>query len=265
MIYLYPYIRFIQRIIWKLTKPNEASYMRFISKKFNTYPKVKSIDETIACLVNEQKSIARFGDGEFFLALYRSIGFQTKDRTLQNKLIEVLKNENENCIVGLPELRKDRLTFFWKQFWFENIFFLNYLTNKNTTYYNQSISREFNLEQMTEFMKCWENRNVIFITGKGSRFDTKHELFQNIKSAKTLYSLPTNAWADYDNLKTSVLAETQNIEKPLVICALGPTATVLAFELSQQGIQCFDIGHINNVYDKIKYGKATPEELPMSK
>ena len=114
-------------------------------------------------------------------------------------------------------------------------------------------------------MKCWENRNVIFITGKGSRFDTKHELFKNIKSASTLYSLPTNAWSDYETLKTAVLTEVENKENPLVICALGPTATVLAYELSQQEIQCFDIGHINNVYDKIKYGKATPEELPMTK
>jgi glycosyltransferase family protein len=239
--------------------------MNYISKNISNYPKVKSIDETITCLINENKSIARFGDGEFFLALYRSIGFQKKDRKLQLKLIEVLKNKNEHCIVGLPELRKDRLTTFWKQFWFENLFFLSYLTNKKITYYNQSISREFSLDQMNVFMKCWENRNVIFITGKGSRFDTNHELFKNIKSSSTLYSLPTNAWADYENLKASVIAETLNIEKPLVICALGPTATVLAYELSQKGIQCFDIGHINNVYDKIKYGKATPEKLPMRK
>ncbi len=265
MIFLYPYIRFIQRIIWKFTKPNETNYMNYISNKIAIYPKVKSIDETITYLVNEQKSISRFGDGEFFLALYRSIGFQKKDRQLQLKLIEILKNENENCIVGLPELRKDRLTSFWKQFWFENLFFLNYLTNNKSTYYNQSISREFTLDQMNNFMKCWENRNVIFITGKGSRFDTNHELFKNIKSASTLYSLPTNAWTDYENLKSAVLTEAEIKDNPLVICALGPTATVLAYELSQQGIQCFDIGHINNVYDKIKYGKATPEGLPMSK
>ena len=265
MIFLYPYIRFVLRLFWKLTKPTEQTYTTYISKHISKYPKVKSIDETIDCIVNEKKSIARFGDGEFFLALYRSIGFQKKDRKLQLKLIEILKNENDNCIIGLPELRKDRLTTFWKQFWFENLFFLTYLTNNKSTYYNQSISREFNLDQIHTFMKCWENRYVIFITGKGSRFDTNHEIFKNIKNSSTLYSLPKNAWGEYENLKKTVLLEIKGKDNPLVICALGPTATVLAYELSQQGIQCFDIGHINNVYDKIKYGKATPEELPMSK
>ena len=51
----------------------------------------------------------------------------------------------------------------------------------------------------------------------------------------------------------------------MVIIALGPTATVLAYDLSLKGIQSLDIGHITNVYDRIVYGKDTPEKLAMAK
>ena len=47
MIFLYPYIRFIQRLFWRLTKPTEDAYLSYISKNISNYPKVKSIDEKI--------------------------------------------------------------------------------------------------------------------------------------------------------------------------------------------------------------------------
>ena len=58
--------------------------------------------------------------------------------------------------------------------------------------------------------------------------------------------------------------EIANQENPLILISLGPTATVLAYDLSKTGVQAIDIGHITNMYDRLVYGKAKPEDLPFS-
>ena len=257
--------RFFYRIKWKLSNVNEKTYESFIENiDIAKHSPVKSIDETIEVLINEKKSIARYGDGEYFLCFGRNIGFQQKDKALQKRLIEVLTIENPNCIIGIPEFRKDRLTFFWKQFWFENFNLVTNLLNPNITYFNQSISREINLEQIKHLTQLWQNKHVVFVTGKGSRFNPEHEIFKNVDSYDCVYGQPKNAWQDYKRLLNEITEKAGNTET-IIILAIGPTATVLAYDLSKiQNMQAIDIGHITNVYDKIVYGAESPEKLPIS-
>lgn len=138
------------------------------------------------------------------------------------------------------------------------------MLNANTKYYNQGISRGVNLNQIDRLKTLWEGRNVIFIYGRGSRFDINHELFQNVKEKYTIEGLATNAWSEYNSIIEKVMNLSKNINNPIVICALGPTATVLAFDLSKQ-IQTIDLGHLTNVYDMLKYGAQSPEKLPNTK
>ena len=39
-----------------------------------------------------------------------------------------------------------------------------------------------------------------------------------------------------------------------MLCALGMTSTVLAYDLAQIGIQCVDIGHLDIEYEWMKLG-----------
>jgi hypothetical protein len=52
-----------------------------------------------------------------------------------------------------------------------------------------------------------------------------------------------------------------NIDR-LVLVALGPTATILAYDLALKGYQCIDIGHLDIEYEwfinKIDIDKKTP-------
>ena len=57
--------------------------------------KVHSEEETLNEIIVNNKSISRFGDGEFKLIFGHSIRFQKFNKTLSKKLIEVL-NSNEN-------------------------------------------------------------------------------------------------------------------------------------------------------------------------
>ena len=49
-------------------------------------------------IINNEVSISRYGDGEFFLIMDRDIPFQTASSKLKERLIEVLTSENPNIV-----------------------------------------------------------------------------------------------------------------------------------------------------------------------
>jgi glycosyltransferase family protein len=256
--------RLFKRFWWKLSSVNEEKYMSFLFnyKQHSAYPQVKTIDETIDKLVSGNLSLARYGDGEFLLCLDRPISFQKNNEELRKRLIEILAaTYNQQCLIAISEFRTERLTPFWKQFWFENIEDIASMLLPGATYYNQSVTREVKLHHIERIKTIWDNRYVIFVVGKGSRFDVNHELFSDVSGTSVLFGLPVNAWDNYDELLQEVITEAGKHTTPLVICALGPTATVMAFDLSQKGIQALDLGHLTNLYDRMKYNKELPEQL----
>jgi len=257
--------RFVKRIFWKCF-PKTDDYCLDIIKKYhsdNVYPKVYSIDATIEKLLNEKKSIARYGDGEFTLCFDRSIGFQHADRVLRKRLRTILLSQSDECIVAIQEFKIEPDSFFWIRYWYENYSAILKLFRKEAIYYNQSITRECSIEQLTKLKRLWEQRFVVFVCGKGSRFDSTHEIFAGIIGSSVVYGLAQHAFNEYAELLERTMYELVKYDNPLVIIALGPTATVLAFDLSQKGYQALDIGHITNIYDTLMYGKAKPEELPI--
>ena len=55
-----------------------------------------------------------------------------------------------------------------------------------------------------------------------------------------------NAYDSFGQIKEIILQIHKN---ELVLMALGPTATVLALDLSQHGIQALDVGHLDIEYE----------------
>ena len=242
-------------------KSSQQKYTYLLQYK-KQYPNVYSISDTIKKLVNTEKSISRFGDGEFHLCLGQSINFQSFSPSLQKRLKEVLNSSNQECEIAIIEYVIEGMTPYTQEFWYENISFITKLFKKRQ-YHNARISRQLTQEQFLMLKTLWQNKDVIFITGKGSIFDINHELFDNIKSHVTIYGKSENAWDNYDALLMETIEESKKIENPLVICSLGPTATVLAYDLStKHQIRALDLGHMTNIYDRVVYGKEKPEKLP---
>ena len=258
--------RFFKRICWKIFPPQEEGIMQFLMKfkKKRRYPAIQSIDQTIDKLLSGNFSLARYGDGEFLLCLDRPITFQKTDEHLRKRLNQLLQDrENTTCLIAITEFRTERLTPFWKQFWFENVADISSLLHPKMVYYNQSVTREVNLNQVERFSALWHNREVLFVIGKGSRFDVEHELFSTVKKYQVVYGLPVNAWDNYEEVMLEVQHTIISIDNPLVICALGPAATLMAYDLSKIGVQALDLGHLTNVYDRLKYNKQAPESLSL--
>ncbi|NBX79184.1 MAG: DUF1792 domain-containing protein [Flavobacteriales bacterium] len=253
-----------RRIKSKILKVNKQEKIDYLHKRIIKYPKLESIEKTISDLVEKNMSITRFGDGEYHLCLGKSIGFQEFTFRLGFRMFKILSDsKSESCMIGIIPYQLNGINEYSTDFWYENIDYVLKFFNKNTLYYNARITRELTNENIMHLKKAWEKRDVIFITGKGSRFSENHTIFDNVASKQSLFTTARNAWSDYNQTYKNVLIAAKSISNPIVICAIGPTASILAYDLSIINIQCLDIGHITNIYDKLFLNADKPENLPI--
>ena len=73
-----------------------------VKQKLNRL-KIHSPIETLHEIINNNKSISRFGDGEFNLIFGRSISFQKANKLLSKRLKNILESNEEGLLIGLPD------------------------------------------------------------------------------------------------------------------------------------------------------------------
>jgi glycosyltransferase family protein len=237
-------------------------------------PLIASPIETIDKIIRDKVSIARLGDGEFELLFNRPIRFQTNDLKLMARLKEILISEKANIAIGVPY-------FFWNSVENCNLLtktFTRNIISKRRRSYDKFINFEkqyysteftqlyiayddevdFNMEQYFDKIRSiWVDRDVTVIQGKGITREFRHNIFDNVRSIEYILGPAENAFDDYENILTSA----RDIDKSrLVIIILGPTATVLAYDLAIEGYQALDIGHTAKDYDFYKRGVSKSNE-----
>ena len=128
------------------------------------------------------------------------------------------------------------------------------LFDKNKTYYSQSITR-FYLDYkdntgvdkyIQKLKKIWDKKDVLIIEGEKSRLGVGNDLFNNMKSIKRIICPSVNAFKLYDKILNAALKVDKN---KLILLALGPTATILAYDLYKAGYQVIDVGHVDIEYE----------------
>ena len=73
-----------------------------------------STEKTLNEIIQHNKSISRFSDGEFFIISGGGIRFQEKNKTLSKRLRKIIKNNNnnKNLLVGIDfPYKKKRIRF----------------------------------------------------------------------------------------------------------------------------------------------------------
>ena len=104
----------------------------------------------------------------------------------------------------------------------------------------------------------WKDRDVVFIEGEKSRLGVGNDLFDNVKSIRRILCPPRDAFDRYEE----ILNEAQKLEKTaLFLIALGPTATVLAYDLFKSGYQAIDAGHVDVEYEWWRMGAKRKVKL----
>lgn len=227
-------------------------------------PYIKSIYKTIEDLIEFKRSIARYGDGEFNLILGNSIPFQEYDEALSERLKEILISNDENICVAINRayfgslegiLRVNKL---FVRSWNEKYRDLisKYL-DFDKTYHEASITQvymgydeTFDFENYyNNIRQIWENRDIFIIKGAGITDKFAFDVFDNAKTIEHIEAPSKNAYSKYEEILKNVMKVSKD---KLVLIILGPTATVLAYDLAQLGYQALDIGHLAKDYDAYK-------------
>lgn len=216
-------------------------------------PKILNSDKSLDELITSGKSIARYGDGEFKLIMGENIGFQKSHPELTRRLKEILKNDNDNVLVGIvdifgycPNIYMKKIVMLCRETLYKYI-------NFNKTYVDASLARRFvfpteeqGVEYYNKIKSLWNNKDVVIVEGAGSRLGVGNDLFEGAKSIERILCPIKNAFSKYDVILSECLKQP---EDKLFILALGPTATLLAVDLAEKGYRALDIGHLDTCYE----------------
>lgn len=220
--------------------------------------------EVVRLIIDESKSLARFGEGEFrWMEMDDSIeSFQVCDEKLSQALVQAFYYSGNEVLIAVPRVYFDRedKTFSAKLF---NVSFLvqhraelNELFSSRDRFANAAITRPYidyknkkNAKARFDLVRhIWEGRSVLIAEGEGTRFGVGNDLLDNSLSVSRLLCPSENAFFAHDAI-LKIIKELAVPRETLVLLCLGPTATVLAVELASAGIQAVDIGHFDIEYE----------------
>lgn len=170
--------------------------------RFIDIPKVLTCEETLQEELVNNKSMARLGDGELALALnIHGCGFQNVSENLTQRLREILKSDTDKVVIGLHD-------------GFGNL-------DRYTEEYKETLR--------------WQ------VTSSLLRRETIYPLLNMSKTYGNAYV--TRPWSTTHNEvwseKIFELVRAIWERKDIILLALGPTATVLAYDLGRNGCWSF--------------------------
>lgn len=251
--------------------------------------KVLDSDATVAFIDRSHCSLGRYGDGELNMVFNyldrrasRLSGFQKYDESMAGRLYDILReggNDEYNFKVGLPgcmlSVGTGHLLRYSAVFWHEYSAkylsrLLKILPKGRHTYLDSSFSRFYLSHKdksgcrayLDRVMSLWQGRRLIIVEGKFTCLGVGNDLFDGALSVSRIICPPTDAWDRYDDILSATLSEASGSDKPLILCALGMTATILTYDLARAGQQAIDIGHIDIEYEWMRMGAKRKVAVP---
>lgn len=221
---------------------------------------VYSIEETIDILVNSEKSLIRYGDGEIKIIEGRSVEFQDYDKVLADRLCEILGFKEDNLLIAIPDIfdSLDLYTHKSADFWKEHLFFsrntYERYCNVNKKYYNAFISRMYyNYKDKSQCAKwyadirrIWDEKKIVVVEGTVSHNGVGNDLFDNAKKVERIVCPSKNAFFSYRKILDACL---EIPKETLILVAVGITAKVLVQDLFSNGYRVIDIGNLDMEYE----------------
>ena len=183
----------------------------------------------------------------------------------------MMLQSNEKMVVCLSDVFKDRERYnsYASDFWKNHLdVYRDFYTQLCTAdwYGSTFISRPYmdlidktsSKRYFNKLKQLWKNKNKLIVEGVNSRSGVGNDLFDNVMSVKRIICPAKNAYSKFDVIKEHII---QYADDRLILIMLGPTAKVLAYELSLAGYQAIDIGHIDSEYEWFKMGATSKVKL----
>ena len=140
------------------------------------------------------------------------------------------------------------------------------ILDKNKEYYDTQVTRLYidlkdkeKVRNRFEKIKLlWKDRKIVIVEGEKSRLGVGNDLFDSAISIERIICPSVNAYLMYEEIFKEI---TKQDKSKLILIALGPTATVLAYDLSKAGYQAIDIGHLDIEYNWYLSGATKKEAV----
>lgn len=249
-----------------------------INNTIKTNPKsnieVKDVSESLDLILENRKSVVRFGDGEFDLIRGDSIPYQNYEPDLAEKLKKIILRGNfNNTLVCLPDVFKGLNRYnhyaedFYKSIFFpKNDHFLKEIAQTNNWYGSTFISRPYidlvdkskSAATFTKLKQLWQGRDLLIVEGALTRSGVGNDLFADAKSIERILCPAKDSYQQIDQIEQAIRT---NAENRLILLMLGPTAKVIVDDLQDLSNQMIDIGHVDSEYEWFKMGATHKVKL----
>ena len=213
----------------------------------DSYPKVVGEDETLD-LVLAGRSITRYGDGEFRLAMGGTKNVsQIAHPRLRRELTEILVTPQEHCLVAIPVMDKTS-----PKWWFWGKYEHKYpkMLDARMTYYSQFITRPDSAPHIdrpdfySRMEALWQGQEVILVRGSERSLVEGKGTMQLAKKVYPVLCARRDAYAEIDRVE----AEVRGLGVKRVLLCAGAMATVLTYRLAKSGFHAIDLGHIGYLW-----------------
>ena len=263
-----------------LLEESLSFYRRWVENapyEYGNLPKpiIKGADKLLERILQDGLSLCRYGDGEFEMMLETERPwFQTVNKTLAKRLKEIVNCSDSNIIIALADdfgnLDKytDVSANAIRQYMLNSRNKIMPMLVPEKIYYDAYVSRVYMMYKDKAYAKkmfglwkrIWQGRNILMVEGLYSRYGWNNDLFAGAASVRRILCPEKNAFDRYAEIFSAVISHAQ--KNDLVLVSLGPTATVLAYDVAMTGIQTIDIGQLDNEYDWFLMGVEKQTAVP---
>ncbi|WP_203633368.1 GT-D fold domain-containing glycosyltransferase [Lacticaseibacillus suibinensis] len=226
-------------------------------------PHVIKLEPTLKAIATKRMAVVRYGDGELRWMLDTdSYAFQHASPQLAQRLKAILEAPApKNCAICVPDVfnglgqyvpqNQDAWMALLGRYYAS---WQRYLL-KQLQFYDANLSR-FYIDRRDKnqagvyfglLTKIWAGRDVLIVEGTGTRLGVGNDLLASARSIRRIICPAENAFNCYEEILSTVEQKVQPDD--VVLIALGPTATVLAYDLAKLNLQAVDIGHADLEYE----------------
>lgn len=238
-------------------------------------PTIISSEMLLEKIIKDNSSLCRFGDGEFEMIRRRKRPwFQVSNEKLSGRLKEVISSDDKTINIAIANLYgvldkyTEEAAFAMRKYLTPETRMEHYRYLKfNRNYFDAYVTRPYLIyndkQYAIKIFELWKQifyaRNILLVEGMYSRFGVSNDLLDGVKSIRRIICPPKNAFSKYDSIFDTVRKIARKDD--LILITLGPTATVLAYDLAKAGYQSIDIGQLDNEYDW--YLRKAEKQIPI--
>lgn len=242
------------------------------------YPVFRSNEETLRLITEDGKSLARFGDGEFSIASNISRQkFQRLDERLAKRIWDVVSSNHPNLLIAIAnnygdlsryndfsayairiymteEVRKQHQKIIPR----DRVYSDAYMTRPYVMY--RDIFTDAPQKRFDALKRIWAGKKILIVEGAQTRLGVGNDLFSGASSLERILAPATSSFDRYDDILKECL---RNAGRPdLFLLAIGPSSGVLAHDLTLEGIQAVDVGHVDLEYEWFLAGAGMRVPVP---